>query len=436
MPALMLAIGLCAIPSSANANSKYASIVMDTNNGKILFSRQADAQRYPASLTKMMTLYMLFAELDAGNFTLNSQLRVSKHAAGQPPSKLGLKPGETIRVKDAILALVTKSANDVAVTVAENISGSEALFARAMTHQARLIGMKHTVFRNASGLPDKKQVTTARDMMKLGQTLIRNFPHYYEFFKARSFNFRGITYRTHNKLLASYNGTDGIKTGYTRASGYNLVSSVRRDGKHLIAVVLGGHTAKSRDKEMKRILDKSFSRASVHYASAEAPGNVPIPRSVIRLRGTLVLVSERTTGETQNAIWVKGSNAPVMLDLPPAAPENRAAADRGDDSAIRGQIVEEATAKNWIVSASKTSWSIQIGAFNSAPLARDKLARAQTLAPTVLERSDPYTMSVKKGELTLYRARFGGLSQAAARKACSILQSKQFECVAIAPQNI
>ncbi|MHA7873439.1 MAG: D-alanyl-D-alanine carboxypeptidase family protein, partial [Hyphococcus sp.] len=210
--------------ASASANSKYAAYVMHADSGDVLFNRYSTSRRYPASLTKMMTLYLLFEELEAGNLSLDSKLTVSKRASGQPPSKLGLTTGSTIDVETAIQALVVKSANDVAVVVAEHIAGSEWRFAQKMTAKARALGMSRTTFRNASGLPNSKQVTTARDMAVLGRRVMQDFPQYFDYFATKKFTWNGKTYSTHNALVRNFEGADGIKTGYTRSSGFNLVT--------------------------------------------------------------------------------------------------------------------------------------------------------------------------------------------------------------------
>ncbi|WP_197708137.1 SPOR domain-containing protein [Hartmannibacter diazotrophicus] len=220
----------------------------------MLHQKNADARRYPASLTKMMTLYILFEELERGRYRLSSNLTATQHSASMPPSKLGLRPGETISVEDAIKALVTKSANDVASTIGENISGSESAFADRMTRTARAIGMRGTRFRNASGLPDERQYTTARDMMTLGVALQVRFPRYFDYFQTRRFVWKGRTIGNHNRLLGNVEGVDGIKTGYTRMSGFNLVTSVQRDGRKVVAVVLGGTSGRWRDDRMRELI--------------------------------------------------------------------------------------------------------------------------------------------------------------------------------------
>jgi D-alanyl-D-alanine carboxypeptidase len=233
----------------------YAAIVLDANSGKVLHSDKADELRHPASLTKIMTLYLLFEKLDAGKIKLDSQLAVSEHASEQAPTKLGLKPGQTIEVEDAIRGLVTKSANDAAVAIAEAIGGSEHDFAELMTSKAHAIGMSHTVYRNASGLPSDEQVTTARDQATLGRAIQDRFPRYYKYFATPSFTWQGETLRNHNHLLGHVEGLDGIKTGYTQASGFNLVASVRRDDRHIVSVVMGGTSAGARDARMRSLIE-------------------------------------------------------------------------------------------------------------------------------------------------------------------------------------
>lgn len=267
--AVALVLCLTAVSAEAQSNKKRgfvpksASLVMDASNGRILYSRNPDEQCYPASLTKVMTLYLLFERLEQGKITLNTRMPVSYHAAAQAPSRLGLKPGETIRVEDAILALVTKSANDIAVVVAEYIGGSEKKFATLMTARANSLGMKRTQYVNASGLPNRNQLTTARDQATLAKRIQADFPQYYRYFSTKSFAWDGRVFKNHNHLLGKYEGVNGLKTGYTAASGFNLTTSVHRDGKSVIAVVLGGKTARARDNQMVAILDRTMPKALV-----------------------------------------------------------------------------------------------------------------------------------------------------------------------------
>lgn len=240
----------------------FSSIIVDANSGAALSAVNPDASRHPASLTKIMTLYLLFERLDAGTMKLDTEMEVSEHASEQAPTKLGLRPGQTIRVEDAIKGLVTRSANDAAVVIAEAIGGDEADFAKQMTRKARALGMTRTVYRNASGLPDDEQVTTARDQSTLGRAIQDRFPRYYRYFATESFSYRGHSIRNHNHLLGSVEGVDGIKTGYTRASGFNLVTSMRRGNRHLIGVVLGGRSGGSRDAIMRNLLAENLEKAS------------------------------------------------------------------------------------------------------------------------------------------------------------------------------
>jgi D-alanyl-D-alanine carboxypeptidase len=240
----------------------YAAIVVDDNSGEVLHEDSADEPRHPASLTKIMTLYLLFEQLEAGNLKLDTPLPISAYAASQHPTKLGLKADQTIRVEDAIKGLVTKSANDAAVVVSEAIGGSEEEFAKLMTGKAQALGMASTVYVNASGLPADEQITTARDQALLGRAIQQRFPVYYRYFSTPSFRYRNVEMHNHNGLLAKVEGCDGIKTGYTEASGYNLVSSVRRNARHIVAVVLGGTSNAKRDARMRELIEANIFRAS------------------------------------------------------------------------------------------------------------------------------------------------------------------------------
>jgi D-alanyl-D-alanine carboxypeptidase len=241
---------------------QFASIIVDGNSGVTLSANNADGIRHPASLTKIMTLYLLFERLDAGKMKLDTEMDVSEHASEQAPTKLGLRPGQTIRVEDAIKGLVTRSANDAAVVIAEAIAGDEDDFAKLMTRKARALGMTKTVYRNANGLPNDEQVTTARDQATLGRAIQDRFPRYYRYFATTTFNYRGQSIRNHNRLLGNVEGVDGIKTGYTRASGFNLVTSMRRGNRHLVGVVLGGRSGGSRDAIMRNLLAENLDKSA------------------------------------------------------------------------------------------------------------------------------------------------------------------------------
>lgn len=273
--AVAVAVAVFITVAADAAQAKYASIVIDFETGEVLYSRNADTRNYPASLTKMMTLYLTFEAIESGSLRLDQALKVSRRAAGQAPSKLGLAAGSTISVEDAILALVTKSANDIATVLAEALGGTEWEFAVIMSRKARALGMANTTFQNASGLPNRKQLSSARDMGNLAIALMQRFPSYYHYFSVTEFRLNGKTYKNHNNLLEHYPGTDGLKTGYIAASGFNVAVSVTREGHRLIGVVLGGKTAKSRDAHMAELLDKSFTRLDERRLYAEG-GDVEV----------------------------------------------------------------------------------------------------------------------------------------------------------------
>jgi D-alanyl-D-alanine carboxypeptidase len=243
-------------PVASFNSTKYAAIVIDGSNGSVLYQTAAEAPRIPASLTKMMTLYLLFEAMESGRITRTTLIPVSDYARSRPPTKIGFKRGDSVDVDTAILAVVTKSANDVAVAIAEYLGGTEDNFAAMMTTKARQIGMRSTTFRNASGLPDPGQMTTARDMALLGVALRKRFPQYYSYFSTQNFSYRGRTIRGHNDLIGGVEGVDGIKTGYTRASGYNVVTSVSRGNRKLVAVVMGGDSARSRNANMAALIER------------------------------------------------------------------------------------------------------------------------------------------------------------------------------------
>ncbi|MGC2080775.1 MAG: D-alanyl-D-alanine carboxypeptidase family protein, partial [Xanthobacteraceae bacterium] len=287
----------------------YASIVVDGNGGSVLQATNPDALRHPASLTKVMTLYLLFERLDSGRLKLDSPLRVSEHAAEQSPTKLDLKPGQTIMVEDAIKGIVTKSANDAAVAVAENLGGDEESFAKLMTQKARALGMTRTTYVNASGLPDDDQITTARDQALLGRAIQERFPNYYKYFSTESFVYRGEAMRNHNHLLGAVEGVDGIKTGFTHASGFNLLTSVHRDGRFIVGVVLGGPTSSERDERMRELIGAHLKEASLrHTAPTIAEGAVH--RDEAFAKAPMTSRPEHTAAADPH-IAVVGSNDPI-----------------------------------------------------------------------------------------------------------------------------
>jgi D-alanyl-D-alanine carboxypeptidase len=309
-------------------NPPYAAIVIDANSGKILESAAAESPRHPASLTKIMTLYLLFERLETGQIKLTTQLPVSAHAAAQAPSKLGLKPGETIDVDTAIHAIVTKSANDVAVIVAEALGGSETEFARGMTAKARALGMYHTTYVNASGLPDERQITTAHDQATLGRAIHDRFPKFYRYFSTRSFVYRGKTIRNHNHLLGRIDGLDGIKTGYIRESGFNIVTSVQRGGRYIVTAVFGGPSARARDASVTELIARSIKVAAVKRTSppvvegASAVAQAETPKAPVK---QVVVQAEAPKAPAKPTVekvvqTVQVATAAALPPLTPAAP--------------------------------------------------------------------------------------------------------------------
>src|SRR6266478_4752639 len=305
-------------------NPASSSIIVDGNSGATLSANNPDGSRHPASLTKIMTLYLLFERLDAGTMKLDTEMEVSAHASEQAPTKLGLRPGQTIRVEDAIKGLVTRSANDAAVVIAEAIAGDEGDFAKAMTRKARALGMTRTVYRNASGLPDDNQVTTALDQAPLGRAIQDRFPRYYRYFSTVAFNYRGHSIRNHNRLLGNVEGVDGIKTGYTRASGFNLVTSMRRGNRHLVGVVMGGRSGGSRDATMRNLLAENLEKAATKRTVAAiternaSDANADVAEAEAEPRPT-------RTALAQGAVQVASASTEPVAAPPvrPAAPATR-----------------------------------------------------------------------------------------------------------------
>jgi D-alanyl-D-alanine carboxypeptidase len=314
---------------------QFSSIIVDGNSGATLTATSPDASRHPASLTKIMTLYLLFERLDAGKMNLDTEMSVSEHASDQAPTKLGLRPGQTIRVEDAIKGLVTRSANDAAVVIAESIAGDEDGFAKLMTRKARALGMSRTVYRNASGLPDDDQVTTARDQSTLGRAIQDRFPRYYRYFSTETFNYHGQSIRNHNHLLGNVEGVDGIKTGYTRSSGFNLVTSMRRGNRHLVGVVLGGRSGGSRDAIMRGLLAENLEKAASKRTVAAITERNPADAN------TDVAEAEAASRPTQAGAVQAASEAPE----PAAAPPSRSQASRSSIFAAAAAAVPPPQAK-------------------------------------------------------------------------------------------
>ena len=389
-----------ALSVATAAQARYASIVIDYDTGRVLHESNADTRNYPASLAKMMTLYMAFEALERGDITLDKKLKVSRRAAGMPAAKLGLKRGETITVKNAILALITKSANDAAVVVAEALGKKETKFARMMTRKAKALGMKRTQFRNASGLPNRRQLSTARDMATLARALIRDFPKYYKLFSTKEFVYKGRRHRNHNRLLRKYAGADGIKTGYIRASGFNLAASVSRNGRRLIAVVFGGKTPRSRDRHIAKLLDRGFAKLA-----STGPDKIPAPPP------------------RKPSFALAGNFAPAT-GIAPATP----AATPKRPAARKAAPVEVGSAEKPIPDP---SWAIQVGAYYRYKPAKRAAVAAAERFPELLEDTRVMITHFKGKRGRIYRSRLVGLTEAKARTACRRLEKAKVDCMVI-----
>jgi D-alanyl-D-alanine carboxypeptidase len=414
---LLLLTIMTTLPETAAA--RYAAVVMDSRTGEVLFARNADKKLYPASLTKIMTLYMTFDALQRGKLRLDQKLPVSARAAGQTPTKLGLKRGDRITVRDAMFGLITKSANDAATVLAESMAESEAAFARKMTEKARRLGMRRTSFRNASGLPNRYQKSTARDMAILGAALIHDFPQYYHFLSLEKFDYKGKAYKNHNNLLSKYKGADGIKTGYIRASGFNLVASAKRGSNRLVGVVFGGRSAKSRDIHMASLLDKGFDRIErINPTVVPLPMDKPlrIALGTPHSKPAEIQVASATTAAVPLPTVTKPATSYSHIRNVAAVKKVSAA-----PNLYKGQPI------------SKTDWAIQIGAYSLPTTARDQVHKAAAQAGGILDgRRVNIEKAISDGK-PFYRAQLVGFEEAEARQACSNLAQRRFSCFVVAP---
>ncbi len=463
-------VGLVALSmiasSPALANPKYAGIVVDAKTGKVLYSEDADSLRYPASLTKMMTLYLTFEALESGRITLDSRVPVSAHAAAEPPTKLGVRAGGSVTVEQAIKALITRSANDMATALAEFVGGSEARFAQLMTNKARALGMTRTTYRNANGLPNTAQMTTARDQARLGIALRQHFPQYYPYFSIRSFQFGKQTIGNHNRLLGSVNGVDGIKTGYTRASGFNLVTSAQADGRSVVGVVMGGTSGGARDAQMRKLIatympkastgrgsnliaevrtpslpatsvpvpvqpeaSRAVVAASQEVASIEPSVSVPVPagRYDDKLPGAAAYASEPKRNGAAAAVTAAMTASP-SVGVPTPAPAYMPPV-REQAAVETDKVTTASTRKSEIKTETPSGWVIQIGVSADHGAAMELLHSAQDKGGQVLRTAKPFAVAVNSGGSQLYRARFGGFGdQKDAINACNALKKKGVSC--------
>jgi D-alanyl-D-alanine carboxypeptidase len=387
------------------------SIVIDAETGRVLSEMNADAITYPASLTKMMTLYLTFEALNSGRLGLDQYLPVSSEAASKSPTKLHLVPGDSVQVHDLILGIVTKSANDAAAVLAEGLAGSEPAFADRMTAKARQLGMTSTVYRNASGLPDPEQRTTARDVAQLALALYHDFPREYRYFATRQFFFRGRVILTHNHLLDWYEGADGIKTGYIGASGFNLAASAVRNGHRLIGVVMGGASAGSRDREMAALLDQGFSEVGAG-ATLVAGREVPSPSAAPVVAETdqpePVRPREKIGQLAKAARKIAAHLSPVAkAEAAPIAHQSRTPAETD-------------------------RWSIQLGVFRDGTAA-EQAARSAATVPGARGKPVQIVQPSKGGKEHVYRARLLNFSPQEAQGACAALHKKKIECSVVPP---
>ena len=408
--ALLLAALVLAMASTAHA-SRYAAIVIDDATGKVLHQVNPDAPRYPASLTKMMTLYMTFEAIESKKLGLEQRIPVSARAAGMAPSRLGLRAGETLTVRQAILGLVTKSANDAAAVLGEALGGTEVNFGVLMTKRAQALGMTNTTFKNASGLPNPKQITTARDMATLARALRHDYPQYYTFFKTPEFTFKGITHKNHNRLLAGFEGTDGLKTGFIQASGFNLAASSVRDDRRLVGVVLGGESAGWRDARMMSLFDQAYDRTL-------PPGDTMIADAAPQRKAMPT--------KTSNA---KSKTAP-RTGLIASAEAATAGAEQGDAATSLAALPPNRTR-----AATKPGqgWAIQVGAFSSHGPAQDAANKVKNKLPKTLKGA---SVAVSAGGAdNLFRSRLIGLTEKQAQSACKQLIDRGSACITIAPDQ-
>ncbi len=437
---LVLLVGLLLTATAVQANPRYAGIVIDADSQEILYAENADKLRYPASLTKMMTLYLLFEALEQERLSLTQPLPVSAHAASEPASKLYVKAGSTIPVETAIEALVIKSANDVAVVVAEALGGSETHFARMMTDKARDLGMPDTVFRNPNGLPDAGQVTTARDMAVLARSLMRDFPQYYAYFSRTRFTWQGKTITGHNRLLDNYPGADGMKTGFIRASGFNVATSAVRDGRRLLTVVMGGFSAASRDAHTADLLDRSFLRASLAdgrgwLASADISGGRLMPGQPVGDRRRLASLGASAEAPAATAAAPSAAGDPpgqsaTSLVASIETPASTAAAGQEQGSAddpIRELIAD--TRATETTATQEGGWGVQIGAFSDARHARTLASRAASQLAS--ELADARVAVADAGGAGVYRARLVDMDERQAQTACRRLVAQGMECMVV-----
>jgi len=428
---------------------KYASIVVDAKTGEVLYDQNADAQRYPASLTKIMTLYLTFEALADHRLSFDDRLTISPHAAAQGPSKIGLRPGQTISVRDAMDAIAVHSANDMAVAMAEKLGGTEAHFAELMTAKAKQLGMAHTQYVNANGLPDNRQLTTARDLSILSRAVLRDYPQYYGFFSTRQFTYLGHVYPNHNHLLGSTPGVDGFKTGFTNASGFNLAASALRDDRRLIVVVMGGASAASRDLHVADLLDAGFTvikkRELGQQTTIAQNLREPLPTGAIERAPTeqgdgdqagvhIVVDGKAPGGRVHSTIPAKGDGAEGACTVKRVRVHHKLVKRCITPAAdvAKPEAATSTTAIKAAVAKAETGgrWQVQLGAYKSSAQAHAQLAKMNSRFGDALSASAGGAVQLSAGN---YRVRYAGLSADQASKACEAIKAQGQACMALKP---
>ena len=410
---------------------KFAAIVIEANSGKILYERMSNEVRYPASLTKMMTLYLLFEQIQRGNLSLSTPMTTSAYAASQDPTRLGLQAGNQITVEDAIKAIVVRSANDVAVVIGEHLAGSEWAFAAKMTQKARELGMAHTTFVNCSGLPDESQQSTAFDLALLSRHLITDYPQFYPYFRLQSFTWNDRSFEGHNNLMKFFDGADGLKTGYTRMSGFNLASSATRQGTRLISVVMGGRSARDRDIQTAELLEGEFTKLGLGR-----------PAPVIMAMSPLVLDDEEAAAasEEESAAAFR-PDAKVATAAPPAAPAPASplvpmtpqpapvVASLPSSPREVGQGDIEQVRSPPVVNSGQ--WGIQVGAHSTPEKAQTQLQQISTTQRDLLAGARGAIVQLDVRGETFYRVRFGAFTPAKAETLCKQLEKRGTSCLVV-----
>lgn len=398
-----LCVLVLAVLRAASASASVSSIMIDAENGDVMYEMNADERRYPASLTKLMTLYITFNALENNHIKLTDKLKVSRTAAGRSPSKLGVRAGETITVKDAIMAVIVKSANDCATVLAEHFAPTEADFAVLMTNTAHKLGMSHTTFKNASGLPNTQQKTTARDMAVLAMAVYHHFPQYYKWFSAKSFQYKGRTIGGHNYILKTFAGADGMKTGYTAASGYNIITSAKRSGKRVIAVTMGHNSVGERDKKVSRMMDKGLTHMqkgeiNVAMLTNEINGKASAAPKATRLAS----VQKKTPAKTQAVRLAKAQSKPA------------------------------AKATKIASASSNGRYAVQVGSFSDYQRARNYALTVKNKLAKKYAVHDIKVEKVQAESKTVYRSKVIGLAKNDANTICRNMKRSNQACLVTA----